>query len=265
MSPLQPAEFGKNLARYVLFITIALLSILLLRLFVTGLARTYVWLTAFLLTDLILQVVLRMVTYGTDTYALMYFAAQPLRWIVYFGVIFELYSLILREHAGILAFGRRWLIRALGLAALISVSTLFINLQATSVGHPFLDSYHLAERLVDICQFLFLILLLAVLAWFPIQLKRNVVVICSVFGSYMLVRLGLVLARNIVGVGAVPTLNTISIFFVPVCAGLWIALLRPSGEQSRLKVGHQWNHADEERLVAQLEAINASLLRSARE
>ena len=36
------------------------------------------------------------------------------------------------------------------------------------------------------------------------------------------------------------------------------------GEIKRVVVGHQWNPGDEQRLLAQLDAINASLLRSGR-
>jgi hypothetical protein len=255
----------QQLADYTYYVTIALLSLLIIRLFVTGFARTYVWFTIFIITDLFFHILFRNVRNGTNTYAIMYFAAQPIHWILYFGVIFELHSLILREHAGILAFGRKWLIRALGVAALFSVSTLFVNLQAPDVGHPFLDSYHVVERLVYICLFLFLILLIAILGWFPIQLKRNILVMCSVFGGYILVRSGLLLARNILGLDAAGTLNVIYIFAIPVSAMLWLLLLRPSGESSRLLIGHQWNHAEEARIMAQLDAINSSLLRSAKE
>jgi hypothetical protein len=45
---------------------------------------------------------------------------------------------------------------------------------------------------------------------------------------------------------------------------LWLFGLNRQGETKSVVVGHQWNPSDERRLLSQLEAINASLLRSAR-
>ena len=47
-----------------------------------------------------------------------------------------------------------------------------------------------------------------------------------------------------------------------LCLTFWIMLLNREGETKRVVVGHQWNPAAEQRLRAQLDAINASLLRS---
>jgi len=46
------------------------------------------------------------------------------------------------------------------------------------------------------------------------------------------------------------------------CCIFWCTALGRRGESKRMVVGHQWNPADEEKLMAQLDAINASLLRA---
>jgi len=48
------------------------------------------------------------------------------------------------------------------------------------------------------------------------------------------------------------------------CLMFWLFCLNRRGEIRRVVVGHQWNPGDEQRLLAQLDAINASLLRSVR-
>jgi hypothetical protein len=45
---------------------------------------------------------------------------------------------------------------------------------------------------------------------------------------------------------------------------LWLLALSRQGETKRVVVGHQWNPADQQKLRAQLDAINASLLRARR-
>jgi hypothetical protein len=46
------------------------------------------------------------------------------------------------------------------------------------------------------------------------------------------------------------------------CQLFWLFALGRQGEQKRVVVGHHWKPSDEQRLLGQLEAINASLLRS---
>jgi hypothetical protein len=46
------------------------------------------------------------------------------------------------------------------------------------------------------------------------------------------------------------------------CLVFWAIGLSRQGEKKRVVVGHQWNPGDEQRLRAQLDAINASLLRA---
>lgn len=46
------------------------------------------------------------------------------------------------------------------------------------------------------------------------------------------------------------------------CQIFWLFALTQDGEEKRVVVGQQWNLGDDQRLLAQLEAINASLLRS---
>jgi hypothetical protein len=47
-----------------------------------------------------------------------------------------------------------------------------------------------------------------------------------------------------------------------ICLVFWVIALGRDGEFRTAIIGHQWNLADEQRLRAQLDAINASLLRA---
>jgi hypothetical protein len=48
------------------------------------------------------------------------------------------------------------------------------------------------------------------------------------------------------------------------CLVFWLFALNRRGETKTVVIGHQWNPTDEQRLLAQLKAINSSLLRAAR-
>jgi hypothetical protein len=49
-----------------------------------------------------------------------------------------------------------------------------------------------------------------------------------------------------------------------LCLIAWAVLLRGKGEEVMVKVGHRWNEAEEEKLLAQLDAINRTLANSAK-
>ncbi|HUS08562.1 MAG TPA: hypothetical protein VMZ52_19815 [Bryobacteraceae bacterium] len=253
---------GQIISGYASYAAVGISLILGARLFGSGLASTYRWFTAYLITDFILTVVFYATPYGTNRYALTYFAAQPVRWVLYFGIVLELYRLVLRRHPGIAAFGRKWLIRALGLAALISVCTLFVHLQASRGKYPALETYHTIERLVNICLFIFFFLLLAILAWFPIQLTKNLAVLCSVFEAHILVRTGITIVRNVGGLASLSILNPILACLAPVSMLVVTVLLSPSGEERSLKAGLKRPPAAEKRILAHLDAINDTLSRS---
>ncbi|MGH9632121.1 MAG: hypothetical protein ACRD7E_27770, partial [Bryobacteraceae bacterium] len=72
-------------------------------------------------------------------------------------------------------------------------------------------------------------------------------------------------ARNVLGTDATEAVNAVLISAACACLVAWIVLLKPAGEKVAAKAGTRWSADAEERLLAQLEAINKTLLGSAKE
>jgi hypothetical protein len=100
------------------------------------------------------------------------------------------------------------------------------------------------------------------LAYFPVPLARNVRVHLCVFAVYFAVRTGLSFVRSVFGPEWAPTINVFSHLLGIACLVAWTALLARLGEITPL-VRHS-HPASDARLLAQLESINDTLLRSTR-
>jgi hypothetical protein len=104
------------------------------------------------------------------------------------------------------------------------------------------------------------------MAWFPVQLRRNVIVYITGFIIWSLSRsaaLHLVIQRSgDTGLSAI--VNMIQQVVTVGCLLLWMIGLRKEGEGRTAVVGHLWNRAEAERLSSQLDAINDSLDRMRR-
>jgi hypothetical protein len=244
--------------------SVVALGILLLKLYWTGLFRIYRYFVAYVMVELVRGLVMSSMNSRTNLYAEVYFITQPLIWFFFIMVIMELFSLVLRNHKGIETLGRRALLGALVLSAVIAASTLVMNLQMDSPDYRFLNDFLVLERLIMSSLLLFVILLTAFLSYFPVTLNRNILVHASIFGFYFLARGTVLVFRNVLGPAVVNQLNPWANAGGLLCLLGWIILLTRSGEQRAAKAGARRSAGDEERVLAQLEAINSTLLRSAR-
>jgi hypothetical protein len=128
--------------------------------------------------------------------------------------------------------------------------------EPTLMGYLF--SY---ERTVMSSLVVFLLLASAFLVYYPVPLGRNVVVYLIGYALYFSTKATLAFINNL-GYTENRALSTLDMGVALVCLICWLFALSRRGEEKRLVVGHQWNPADEQKLRAQLDAINASLLRA---
>src|SRR4051812_11596288 len=73
----------------------------------SGLARVYRWFTVFLFLEPVRISAVLLTGYGTNLYAKMYFATQPLLWISYALMMIEAFQTAFRTQPGIATVGRR--------------------------------------------------------------------------------------------------------------------------------------------------------------
>jgi hypothetical protein len=119
------------------------------------------------------------------------------------------------------------------------------------------------ERGLDFSLAIFLILMLLLLNMYTVPLSRNVVLHVVIYTVYFLSgAMGMIL-RTFFGLKFVAATDAASLAAPCGCVLAWLFLLTPEGEEARVKL--PWFGAEqEERILHQLDALNATLLKVAR-
>jgi hypothetical protein len=242
-----------------LVVEIAALAILCLRIWLIGLHRVYVYFFGFLVLELLQALIPVLVPLESRLYRDSYVASEAFILAFFALVVLELYSKVLRDLPGIAGTARRYIKATLALAIVVALLLLGLGkAQATVTGY--LSSF---EQTVMSSLVVFVLLVSAFLVYYPVPLARNVIVYLMGYAVFFLTNATVFLTIDL-GHYWNRQLGSIIMGVEAVCFIFWLLALSRQGEYKRVVVGHQWNPADEQKLRAQLDAINASLLRAIR-
>jgi hypothetical protein len=245
------------------YVTTALTAAVLVKLWSSGLIRVYKLFFSYLTADFLSSVAGVWIPYGTTASAYYYFSTQTLEIAIAACVIVEIYSLALENTPALAEFGRNTAGYILGAAAIIPAIALLVESSSSGKAYPYLRLYFLFEQTVNATIAAFLVLISLFVAWFPVRLRRNVIVYIGGFIVWTLSRsLGAHLVnqfpKNLV---AIRVISSIHMCIDVGCLLFWLFGLERKGEARTAVVGHLWNRAEAERLTGQLDAINDSLAR----
>jgi len=195
----------------------------------------------------------------------LFVISEPLMMILYVLIVLELYRLVLERYQGLYTLGR-W---AMGVAMAIALAVSVISLRATpavakgqSQGQKFSwIIYELkVEARLDLALVLFILLIIWFLSRYPIRLSRNVVVYTIVYSVFFFANsFGLVLWLFQINVE--DAVNTGLMGIASACAVAWWLGLSRKGEEIQVNLPSLGPGA-EQRVMQQLEALNATLLRA---
>ena len=244
---------------------IAGFAILFLRLYASKLTGIYRYFTAYVVFQIARMILTMVIPYRSNAFGNFFFTCEPIVWILSALAILEVYGIVLRNHPGIATWGRWALTGSIGASIVLSLCTLFLDYQNASEKYPILANFFLLSRLVTISLLLFVVLITFCLLWFPIVLNRNTVVHCCVFAGYFLIKSTTYVVAGLLPGHSFVSINVAVQLLVTVCCAAWIVGLSAEGETIPAKIGHYWDPAQEERLMAQLDAINRTLLHSAKD
>jgi hypothetical protein len=195
-------------------------------------------------------------------YGIVYLATLPILWVFYILVVLELYSLVLQNYSGIYSLGRWTLYGALLFSVAVSILTLIPSWGHETSRLMFWSTT--VERGVVFSLVIFLLLILIFLSRYPLELNRNVIVHCIVYTIFFLGVSMTIFVRNVVGVEVRREVNNVVLVISAACYVMWIFFLTRGGESRIVKLHHSWTGVDEQRLIDQLNNINATLLKAAR-
>ncbi len=245
--------------RGLLYLTTALTVAVLAKLWRSGLIKIYRLLFAFLAVDFLSSVIGLSVPYDTTWYGYLYFSMQTLKIAVAAFVVVEIYGLALERTPALAQFGRNTVRYILAAAALFPVAGILVD--HASSPHPYLRRFLLFEQTMDATIAIFLIIISVFIAWFPVRMRRNVILYAGGFIVWFLSRSAGV---HIVNQWSGNTSVSLAVNFVEMgidscCLLVWLFWLQREGEGRTAVVGHLWNRAEADRLTEQLDAINDSL------
>lgn len=247
---------------------------LVLRLLTLRLHRVYRIFCLFLILEVILSGVSLWIHVAHPkgvNYGVVWLSFTPIGWILYIAMVYTLLSALLTKLPGILKFSRRVLHLSFLAAVVIGLATArpeFLAHEQT-VGHidrlnRLLAAGFVGERIFSMVAALALIATLAFILWFPVQMPRNLAVFSVGFIIYFVAKASLLVVYSFWPGLNLSALNVATLFVIAACLLYFLIFINKSGEEAPARIGHSWNTAQQERLIGQLEAMNAALLRAAR-
>ena len=235
------------------------------RLYVLGLHRTYRFFVLFVVVGAFRSAMLLPFATNGQHYYHIWVATEPLLWISCILVVFELYSLVLKRYQGIYSLSRWFFLAAVAASTIAAALTVLPAMSgAYASSYPLLLQYALIERAIFTSLAIFLLLLLALVSWFPVPLSHNLLIHCAIYSFYFFIDNVLLLYWHLGGKEAVRLANYGKFAIWIVCCSCWVFFLSRRGEERTASFGLARDAAQERRLLDQLESFNATLLRSAR-
>ena len=227
-----------------------------------GLYRAFRFFWLYLLVDAAVGIVIAFLPPRSDWYGNLYFAAEFSKLGLLFGVVLANWRATLERYPSIAALGRKAIQLSFGLAIVLSVLAASLEANLPKGEFPLLiytlvtlRSGLFALAVATILSFLFL-------SWFPVRISRNSVRFLSIFVLYLASKAAFYFGLNYLGFETRRVFSDAILGLSSVCMLLWILGLRRDGEYVSAVVAVR-NPQREQVLVAQLDAINASLSRIA--
>ncbi len=203
-----------------------------------------------------------------EDYRLLWMFFAAIGWVAILWMVYGLLQALLDTLPGILRFSRKLLNIIISGAVIITLLTArpeFGALQRSEI--PFvdfsLDIAFILERVITTVALIVLLCILAFVLWFPVRIPRNLVVFSFSYIGYFGAHTGLLLMRDLSHSFDPYYLSMADGILLSCCFFFITVAVRKSGEAVPLRIGHRWEPSQQQKLVQQLEAMNASLLKGA--
>jgi hypothetical protein len=201
---------------------------------------------------------------GSRTYLDLFLFTEPIVLVFYVLVVLELYKLVLERYTGLYTLGR-W---AMYVAIAISVTmSLLVMLPKIAPSTPETRKYLFreigVERGVDLSLVLFILLIVLFLGRYPVTLARNVIVHTGIYALFFLSETLVLMLWTLLGIKTADGINLCLTILSSACTAAWWLLLSAKGEEVQVNAP-QLRPESEERILQQLDSLNATLMKVSR-
>lgn len=246
------------------YLNFAAVLVLLWRLIQGKIYRTYRSLFWYWLVQAVGTMALLRTPMYTYQYLYIYWAVQTITIVMAVFVVQDLYRITFLEHPAVAWFARRSMLVALAIAAAVALSGIRLDFTILPGQYPAIHRFATFERSMDFLILLFLLIVSALLLWFPIRVRRNIVVYISGFLLFSASRSCALLVSNLLPQSDTRLVSTVLLALTLTCLVIWITGLQPEGELVTATPGYRRNPETMQRLSHQLDSINAALARFVR-
>ena len=238
---------------------VAALAILVGDLVVTRLARAYPFFFCYLCVELLETLLPFTVSYRSVAYGWIYFGFECAKLCLYVVIVFELYAVLLRDLKGIARLARRYSIVALGIGVLLS---LLVVTSLSLPRNPLRKLFYLEIPILS-SLVLFILLIAAFLAYYPVPLHRNALVYAAGYVVYFISKTTLLFLSLRLQQASLRIFSPILLGVGVCCVIFWTIFLRRAGERRTVAVGSPWSPPDkQQQVLLRLRQLNDSLLRA---
>jgi len=251
-----------DLQRLVSAGSLIFMTVLVVKLYATGLARHYRYFSLYLMFEILCSMLLMSVRKGSTMYARIWIFSRPVGWVLCLLVLLEIYGLVMARYPGIATLMRRAVMAAALLSLVASVLTLALDFQNPHERFPLLRCAFAVQRTVDGTMALSLLVPLLFMAQFPVRLCRNVVMHCLLFSALIGTEAGALFLRNWLGAEFNASTNLAMTFCSVLCFAAWAACVNRKGERVEQAVGLLSTPEMERQLLERLREFNEVLVRN---
>jgi hypothetical protein len=237
----------------------------LIKLWHANLVREHRWFALYMTVVPLRLLALMLLPNGTRLYGDVYFFTLPFIAFLSALVVLEVYKLVLSQHQGLMKMGRRVIVIALFLGTSAALLLHEVGSSEYASDQPLLERLLTIERSITLVLTIFVLAIASFLSYFPVSLSRNSLLHTVILSTYFLSRTGALWVRNAFGKSIDSPINLFTSLIVLGCIAGWLILLRPEAKDRVMKSGPRFSAADEARILGQLQALNRTLMRSARE
>jgi hypothetical protein len=204
------------------------------------------------------------VPWRSNLYALLYFASEGVIVALSMMVVYEVYRIALSPLPAISAICRKAIVIVFPCTAAVALFSAVLDSKILPNQSRIVHRFFTVERILDINILFFLLGITALMLWFPLVMRRNLVLYIAGFVVHFLGRSCGLLLANVLPQQHLRSVSNSLMAISLVCCILWLAGLRREDEDQTAVTGHRWNPAAMEDLTAQLSQINSALARLVR-
>jgi hypothetical protein len=203
-----------------------------------------------------------------NTKAILYYyfwvSTEPVTWIFHTLVVLELYKLVLEKHKGLYTLGRWAMFAGIATSVTISLLSLIPKMTRSMTEQSKTMFWYLAmERGIMLGLAIFLLFMMGFLVLYTVPISGNVKIHARIYSIFFVSNYLTFLLQSLFGLHVLSWTNVVAGGVSAGCVFAWLFLLNPAGEEvqtSQPILGPE----QERRVLQQLDALNATLLRVSR-